>query len=207
MITFAGSSTSGFLDGTGTNALMNGVAGVAIDSIGNVYAVNGGFTGGHTIRVIDTNKIVTVLAGANGLTGNVNGIGTNARFATVFGIAVDTNLNVYVADYGNQNIRQITAGGVVTTVATGALFQGVVVASTGLIFAAEQNSMVSIISSGVRTVLAGAAGSSSRVDGQGTVARFNDCAQIGLSSSGNILFVSDYGNHAIRAVTTSGNEC
>ena len=43
--------------------------------------------------------------------GYADGAGTNAQFNGPFGIAVDSNQNVYVADAFNHAIRKITSGG------------------------------------------------------------------------------------------------
>ena len=48
----------------------------------------------------------TTLAGNAGY-GNVDGIGTAARFLWPSGVAVDSAGNVYVADTGNNSIRKV----------------------------------------------------------------------------------------------------
>ena len=60
---------------------------------------------------------MTTLAGAAGVSGEADGTASAARFAVPFGVAVDTNGNVYVADYGNDTLRKVTPAGVVTTLA------------------------------------------------------------------------------------------
>jgi sugar lactone lactonase YvrE len=59
---------------------------------------------------------VTTYAG-NGDQGFANGPATSASFNSPKGIAVDASGNVYVADTGNNLIRQISLSGEVTTVA------------------------------------------------------------------------------------------
>jgi len=61
---------------------------------------------------------ITTLAG-NPLYFNdyLDGTGTGAHFSNPYGVAVDGSGNVYVADTGNNAIRKITPGGMVTTLA------------------------------------------------------------------------------------------
>src|SRR5437660_1169834 len=59
----------------------------------------------------------TNFAGMPGGVGDVDGIGSAARFNQPGGVAVDSAGNVYVADTFNSTIRKITPDGEVTTLA------------------------------------------------------------------------------------------
>ncbi|WP_339726075.1 IPT/TIG domain-containing protein [Maribacter stanieri] len=102
--TFAGSTVSGFSNGTGAIASFNYPQGITIDSQDNLYVVD---VGNHSIRKIDMLGSVTTLAG-NGISGFTSGIGSQAMFNQPRGISIDTNGNLYVADSGNNSIRLIT---------------------------------------------------------------------------------------------------
>ncbi|TSD64003.1 T9SS type A sorting domain-containing protein [Inquilinus sp. KBS0705] len=113
--TFAGNSKAkaGAKNGRDTAARFNYPTGVAVDKAGNVYVAD---RGNNMIRKITPDGVVTTLAGfING--GSDDGQGTAARFNLPFGIAVDKNDNIFVADTYNQKIRKITPGGLVSTVA------------------------------------------------------------------------------------------
>jgi len=113
--TFAGSAgNSGSADGAGSVARFYYPAGIAVDDSGNVYV---GDQGNHTIRKITSAGIVTTLAGGVGSHGSSDGTGSAARFNMPSGVAVDGSGTVFVADYGNSVIREITSDGVVTTLA------------------------------------------------------------------------------------------
>jgi hypothetical protein len=86
---------SGSSDGVGSAARFNYLRGIAVDKNGNVYVAD---SGNHTIRKITPEGIVTTFAGKAGDTGNRDGQGSVARFATPFGMAVDGAGNIYVTD-------------------------------------------------------------------------------------------------------------
>jgi sugar lactone lactonase YvrE len=125
--TLAGSpGSSGSADGLGTNALFDfnfnfdwAPAGIAVDSVGNLYVAD---TLNGTIRKITlegTNWMVTTLAGSPRSYGFADGTGTNALFWYPTGIAVDSAGNLYVADTVNETIRKgaFTAYGINNPVA------------------------------------------------------------------------------------------
>ena len=60
---------------------------------------------------------ISTLAGNPEARGSADGTGATASFDVLSGIAVDTAGNVYVADTGNNTIRDIISAGVVTSLA------------------------------------------------------------------------------------------
>src|SRR5580698_8266341 len=59
----------------------------------------------------------TTLAGMENQLGFTDGTGNAAGFNVPQGLSVDSAGNVYVADAGNNSIREVTPAGVVTTFA------------------------------------------------------------------------------------------
>jgi sugar lactone lactonase YvrE len=99
--TFAGlAGTGGSADGTGSAARFGEPYGLATDVSGNIYVAD---AGANAIRKITPAGAVTTLAG--GMLGNVDGTGNAARFNNPWGVAVDGNGKVYVADKVNNSIR------------------------------------------------------------------------------------------------------
>jgi len=107
--TFAGTGTSGFVNGIGSTAQFNTPTGVVVDSRGNVYVAD---HVNHRIRKITPadrieDRMVSTIAGS-GERGFAEGTGTEAEFYGPHGVAVDSSGNVYVADESNHRIRKIT---------------------------------------------------------------------------------------------------
>lgn len=110
--TLAGTGSEGTEDGTGTAASFTNPFKLDVDGSGNVYVA----TGGHTIRKITAEGVVTTFAGS-GLEGSSDGTGISASFSYPHGIFVASDGNIYFADQFNHKIRKITMSGEVTTVA------------------------------------------------------------------------------------------
>ncbi len=105
---------TGSMNATGTSASFFDPSGVAVDTSGNIYVAD---YANSLIRKITSGGVVSTLAGQVGVTGATNATGTSASFNYPEGVAVDTSGNVYVADTGNNLIRVISPGGVVSTLA------------------------------------------------------------------------------------------
>ena len=205
-------------DGTGTNARFFNPTGAAVDLAGNIYIADGG---DHTVRKVTGSGVVTTIAGSSGQPGSADGVGANARFLYPYAVAVDGAGTVYVTDTGNQNVRKITAGGVVTTLAgtlgvagsangtaLAAQFnlpQGIAVDAAGNVYVSDTNNdtIRMISTSGVVTTLAGSAGQAGDAGGTGSSALFNNPFGIAVDSVGN-LYVADYGNSLIRKISAGG---
>lgn len=111
--TLAGNGNDGFVDGMGSHAEFFVPIGIVADASGNIYV---GDEGNSSIRKITSEGTVTTLAG-NGKFSFSDGVGRNAEFNAPGGIAIDSDGNLYVADYLNNCIRKVTASGEVRKIA------------------------------------------------------------------------------------------
>lgn len=212
--TLAGSpGVIGSADGTNGAARFSLPGAVAVDAAGVLYVTD---TGNSTIRrvaPVATNWVVTTLAGSPTLSGNQDGTNHNAHFSKPWGIAVDTNRNLYVADTGNGALRKLTASGtnwVATTLVKAGAPGGLTLDPAGNLYVADSGNNVirKVARSGTNwlaPVLAGSLGQAGSADGpQGTnAALFNYPRGITWSATG-ALYVADSLNHSIRQATAAG---
>jgi sugar lactone lactonase YvrE len=120
--TLAGSpGSSGSADGTGATARFHAPRGVAVDTAGNIFVVDGL---NNTVRKVTPGGTVSTFAGAAGVFGSADGTGAAASFRSPSGIVIDASGNLLVVDSGNHTIRRITPAAVVTTLAGSAGIKG-----------------------------------------------------------------------------------
>lgn len=115
--TLAGSGAEGNDNGTAASATFTKPLGIAVDAAGNVYVTE---QGACVIRKISVAGIVSRFAGGN--CGLDDGTLNTATFSNPQGLAVDRSGNIYVADFGNNRVRKIDAGGKVITVLRASFF-------------------------------------------------------------------------------------
>lgn len=220
----AGNGTTGWGGdgGPATAASLSNVAGLATDHHGNRYfsdVVN------STIRKIDTNGIITKIAGVVG-TGTYGGDGgpaTAARLNEVSGLMIDTAGNMYIADAANRRVRKIDATGIITTIAgNGSLgFAGdggpatdatlyypsaLAMDAAGNIYLGDAGTrrIRKINTAGIITTIAGNGAIGFSGDGApATNASFNYVAGLAFDAAG-VLYIADRDNHRIRTIDGSG---
>ena len=118
--TIAGTGIAGYSGdgGPATSALIYSVGGIVVDNVGNVYFTQ---SGNNCIRKIDTNGIISTIAG-NGQTfvgpdSGDGGLATKAILNSPFSLAIDGSGNIYVAEASGNRIRKINTKGIISTIA------------------------------------------------------------------------------------------
>jgi sugar lactone lactonase YvrE len=200
-----------------SNTSLNFPGGLAYDTAGNLYIAN---TAENQILEVSTLGVISVIAG----TGE-QGFGGDEAAATLallnrpMGIVIDSLENIYIADAGNQRIRQIDVNGVIHTLAgTGvAGFSGdgglateaelshptavAIDARSYLYIADTENHRIRAVAGTTITTVAG--NGEQYYSGDGVLATDSglDSPQgVAVDSSYN-LYISDTNNQRVRMVT------
>jgi streptogramin lyase len=218
--TVAGSGRNGYNGdgGAATNANLYGPVGVALDSVGNLYIAD---TANGRVRRVGTNGIITTVAG--GGFGGDGGEATNASLSGPYGVVLDASGDLYVADYGDNCIREVNTNGIITTVAGNgtagysgdggeainaelAFPWGVAVDGAGNLFIADTGNSVirKVDTNGVISTVAGNGTNGYTEDGvAATNTTLDDSDGVAVDALGN-LFITDTSNNRIRKVDTAG---
>lgn len=229
IFTVAGNGTASYSGdgGAGDLAGVSDLAGLALDSHGNLYLAD---TGNGRIRKLDTNGTITTFAGnsQSGYTGD-NVAATNASLFYPAGVAVNAAGEVFVADELNNRVRKIGLNGLISTVAgtntagfggdgaaaTNALLSGpsgVAVDATGNVYIADASNqrVRKVDTKGMITTVAGNGakgiyliGTYSGDGGPATNAGFSNPAAVAVDAVGNV-YIADAFNYRIRKVNTAG---
>jgi sugar lactone lactonase YvrE len=197
--TLAGTGQSGYRDGPGVEAQFNGPIGVAVDARGRVIVAD---TYNDRIRAIEPDGTVTTIAGG-AEPGLLDHRGSDARFDTPSGVAIDPAGNIVVADTGNDLVRVIAPSGDVSSrVPTLDHWLvhpiGIAVGPSGEIYVTdERGRVIAGTAPGEWRVLAGS--TPGFADGDGASARFRRPAGVALAGPGRAV-VADGGNALVRLV-------
>jgi sugar lactone lactonase YvrE len=101
--TIAGSGSSGYLDGTGTQAVFFSALDLTVDNLGYVYVSD---WQNNRIRRITPDGVVTTIGG-NGPSQLKDGTGLQTSFNRPWGIALDAQGNLYIGDECNNVLRKM----------------------------------------------------------------------------------------------------
>ncbi|HUE00088.1 MAG TPA: IPT/TIG domain-containing protein [Bryobacteraceae bacterium] len=220
--TFAGNGTAGYSGdgGPATQAEINRVVGLATDAAGNIYLAD---QNNNRVRRVDTKGVITTFAGtgAAGYSGD-GGPAAQAELSGPLGVCVAPSGAIYVNDYGNERIREISTSGIITTVAgngsTGNSGDGgpataaefvipirCAVDLSGNLFIVDQGAfrVRKVDSSGTITAYAGTGAQGFSGDGgPATQAEMNNPTWVTVDAAGN-LYVTDQFNFRIRLINAA----
>ncbi len=202
---------------------------VALDAVGNMYIADAGaFCSGppseHTVRKVDSDGIITTVAGTGGTGfGGYSGDGgpaTKAKLNTPIAVAVDQVGNLYISDENNFRIRKVDKDGIITTIAgtgkegysgdggpaTSAKLTdpgGIAFDAEGNLYLADYVSVRKIDPSGTITTVAGTGQAGFSGDGGPATKAQLTAYDVALDRQGN-LYISDTENQRIRKVNKEG---
>ena len=107
IITIAGTGTAGYSgdNGPATGAQLSAPSSVAVDGSGDVFIAD---SGNNVVREVNATTGVIVTVAGNGVAGNSgdNGPATAAQLSSSSGVAVDDSGDVFIADAGNNVVRE-----------------------------------------------------------------------------------------------------
>jgi sugar lactone lactonase YvrE len=230
--TVVGNGTAGYSGdgGLATAAEINNPGGVVLDGAGNLYFVD---SNNFVVRRVDAvSGIITTVAGTPlqpGYSGD-NGLATAAKLSFsegTGGVAFDAAGDLYIADTGNNVIREVNATtGIISTVAgTGvAGYSGdgnpataaqlsapanLSVGPDGSLYIADQGNQcvreVSATTGKITTIAGNGTKGYAGDGGVATAAELNAPSAVVLDPAGNI-YIADAGNNLIRKIAvTTGN--
>ncbi len=117
MTTVAGNGTLGFSGdgGFAASAMLSYPTDVAVDRLGNLFIAD---AQNQRIRKVDSSGMISTVAGSgtSGFSGD-GGAATTASLNYPTGVAVDAAGNLFIADSGNNRIRQVNAAGKISSAA------------------------------------------------------------------------------------------
>jgi uncharacterized protein (TIGR03437 family) len=216
LTTVAGSDLVGD-GGPATSAQIAQPEGTVVDASGNLYIAD---AANHRVRMVSPAGTISTVAGNGhpGFSGD-GGPASAAQLNQPYDVALDAAGNLYIADYGNQRVRQVATNGNIATVAgngasgsdadggpaTGALLVGprdVAVDPAGNLYISDFDGhrVRKVAPNGTISTAAGIGVAGFSGDGgPASAAQLAFPAGLALDGAGN-LYIVDTGNVRIREV-------
>jgi uncharacterized protein (TIGR03437 family) len=160
---------------------------IALDAAGNLYVSNLN----QVLRISQTGTVTSVAGtGVAGFSGD-GGSAANAQLMAPGSIAVDPAGNLYIADTGNQRIRQVSPNGTINTVAAFNYFapESLAVDRSGVLYYSVGAGLARLAPGGTATLVSTAAGL--------------DFSSLAVDAAGNI-YAADSGANQIRRIAPDG---
>ena len=212
-----GSSGDG---GPANEARVGQVTGLAVGPSNELYIAEV-----YTVRKVDSNGKISTVAGNTfrpGFSGD-GGPATAALLGGVFGLAVDSSGNLFLADVGNRRVRKVSTDGVITTVAGSGepgvggdggpateaqlgFVSGLAVDDSGNLYIADlgHNRVRRVDAEGIISTVAGDGRGGYNGDGiPATEAHLLHPRGLAVDRAGN-LYIADAFNHRVRRVDSMG---
>lgn len=223
VFTIAGNGSGGFNgdENPALQAKLSSPYDVAVRKDGSYYIMD---HGNSRVRLVDPLGVIHTVAGAgkDGFNGD-NIPATEAQLNRPYGLCLDADENLYIADTYNNRIRKVDSNGIITTIAgTGdggfggdggpalkAQFNtpfGIFIDQTGTLYIADTgNHRVRMVTrEGIITTLAGNGEVGFTGDGSPAIAcRLNNPLSVYTDAAKNV-FIADAGSHVIRKIGASG---
>jgi uncharacterized protein (TIGR03437 family) len=219
IVTVAGTGVAGYSGdgGPATSAMLNSPEGLAADADGNVYIAD---TKNNRIRkLLPSGTIISIAGNGNAAFFGDGGPANSASIHAPEALYSAGGGHIYIADTGNQRVRELLPDGTITTVAGNgvqgaagdggaaisaqlSLPAGVTLDAAGNIYIADQgNNRVRMVSTnGTISTFAGAATFALGDGGPASGAQLSAPASVALDAAGNV-YIADSGHNRIRVVS------
>jgi uncharacterized protein (TIGR03437 family) len=215
--TVAGNGIAGFSGdgGPAVSASLNGPSGIALDAAGNLYIAD---FNNNRVRKVSGGTITTVAGNGQAAFSGDGGPATSASLNSPWGVAVDSQVNLYISDLNDNHVRKVSGGRISTVAGNGqAAFsgdgglatsaalngpEGLALDSAGNLYIADLvNNRVRKVSDGIITTVAGDGTQGFFGDGGPATSAWLDWpAGIAVDAAGNLL-IADFYNYRIRKVS------
>ncbi|MGA2213331.1 MAG: hypothetical protein ABSH31_08665, partial [Bryobacteraceae bacterium] len=216
--TVAGTNNAGD-GGSALSAALGQPEGVAVDPAGNIYVAD---AAANRVRIIASDGTIQTFAGTGvaGFSGD-GGPAAAAQLNQPYGLAFDTDGNLYIADLGNARVRKVSVAGVIETIAGGGAFpaanqgqggpatsaqlmqpRNVTLTPDGYLYIADfgANQVYGVGGNGMLTLVAGTGVAGFAGDTTSALlAQLNAPAGLAVDPSG-ALYIADSGNSRVRKV-------